>query len=41
MPMEALPAGFVWLTTMLTALLVGFAPGTVRLFDERHYLRRR
>lgn len=36
-----LASGEAWLEGMLTTLLVVFAPGSVRLFDERHYLRRR
>lgn len=36
-----LAGGEAWLEGMLTTLLVVFAPGSVRLFDERHYLRRR
>lgn len=36
-----LASGETWLEGMLTTLLVVFAPGSVRLFDERHYLRRR
>lgn len=36
-----LAAGEAWLEGMLTTLLVVFAPGTVRLFDEAHYLTRR
>jgi uncharacterized membrane protein len=36
-----LASGEAWLEGMLTTLLVVFAPGTVRLFDEHHYLRRR
>lgn len=36
-----LATGEAWLEGMLTTLLVVFAPGTVRLFDERHYLKRR
>lgn len=36
-----LASGEAWLEGMLTTLLVVFAPGAVRLFDERHYLRRR
>lgn len=35
-----LASGEAWLEGMLTTLLVVFAPGTVRLFDERYYLRR-
>ncbi len=33
-----LAAGEAWLEGMLTTLLVVFAPGAVRLFDEAHYL---
>jgi len=36
-----LASGEAWLEGMLTTLLVVFAPGSVRLFDERYYLRRR
>lgn len=36
-----LAAGEAWLEGMLTTLLVVFAPGRVRLFDEAHYLARR
>lgn len=36
-----LAAGEAWLEGMLTTLLVVFAPGSVRLFDEAHYLPRR
>lgn len=36
-----LATGEAWLEGMLTTLLVVFAPGTVRLFDERYYLQRR
>jgi uncharacterized membrane protein len=36
-----LASGEAWLEGMLTTLLVVFAPGSVRLFDEHHYLRRR
>lgn len=36
-----LAAGEAWLEGMLTTLLVVFAPGAVRLFDEAHYLSRR
>lgn len=33
-----LSTGEAWLEGMMTTLLVVFAPGAVRLFDERHYL---
>lgn len=33
-----LAAGEAWLEGMLTTLLVVYAPGSVRLFDEAHYL---
>lgn len=36
-----LAAGETWLEGMLTTLLVVYVPGSVRLFDEAHYLRRR
>ncbi len=36
-----LASGEAWLEGMLTTLLVVFAPGSVRLFDEHHYLGRR
>lgn len=36
-----LSAGEAWLEGMLTTLLVVFAPGSVRLFDEAYYLARR
>lgn len=36
-----LAAGEAWLEGMLTTVLVVFAPGSMRLFDEAHYLARR
>lgn len=36
-----LAAGEAWLEGMLTTVLVVYAPGSVRLFDEAHYLARR
>lgn len=34
-----LAAGEAWIEGMLTTLLVVYVPGSVRLFDEAHYLR--
>ena len=31
--------GEAWLEGIVVTLLVVFAPGTVRLYDEQHYLR--
>jgi len=36
-----LSAGEAWIEGMLTTLIVVFAPGTMRLFDEAYYLARR